>query len=204
MGEDYGIDKDFFEKVQKSVKGAIKEKQLLKPNEKKEIIEVYKIHKDEQMELEVKDRTLFVDKYGVEIFLVKSPSKIVKKIRGKISITNKPKITSNKNWRLWGYNIPLFGTGNKITYFSEILKGMLGFDVMALVRGPVTYKYKHTESKEYAKFEKAFVREMRQIYKEDYPEFEVEGLEDIDRDDYFIEHTFNLWEVLVLIEEEEQ
>ena len=214
MSEDYGINKDFFEKVQKSVKGAIKEKQLLKPEEKEEIIEAYKLHEDEQMELDdVKDRTLFVDKYGIEIFLVKSPSKITKttirknkegkKVRVKV-IQNRPQPTSNKNWRLWDYNIPLLGKYNKLTYFSEEIEGMLGFDVMALVRGPITYKYKNTTSKQYAKFEKAFIREMKQVYKEDYPDsdFEVESLEDIDRDDYYIEHTFNLWEVLVVIEED--
>lgn len=189
------IDEDFVKGIKESVKSAITEKNLLDKKEIPEIVKQYKEHTKKQMELERVERTLFKDKYGASIFVVNSPDAITK--NGKI--TNKPKKASNNAWYLWGYNIPLLGDFNKIKYFSDTTEGMLGFSKTALVRGLMSYKYKYSNSQEYAKTMGAFLKDIRTAYSEIKPDREVKGIDDVDKEDYYIEYTFNHWETLQVL-----
>ena len=193
MSDEYGIDDNFFNEVQDSVKGAIKEKQLLKPEERREVIDIYKEHVKKQMTIEnIRERTLFTDKYGTVICLMLTPKKIVKK--GKIQ--NEPEICKNGSYRIWGANLPLKGKYNQITVFGESKKALVGHNQKILTRGAMTIKYKY--GTENAMFEKPFVKFMKGIYEELHPDREVNGLDDIDYIDYYDDYTFNIWETLIL------
>lgn len=207
--DDYGLDEDFFEEVQKSVKGVILEKQLLKPGEKQEIINNYKKHIAEQMKIEnSRARELFIDKYGGTVCLIRTPEKIYKKNKAGKFLTvvndkgervkillNKPERCANKSLRLWGFNLPLFSKTNKNTMFGETMKSLIGYNQKALVRGAMTKKYKYSKK---AMFESAFIKFMKDIYEETKPDRNVETIEDIDYEDYYDDFTFNIWETLHL------
>jgi len=192
MSENYGIDDAFFKEVQDSVKGAILEKQLLKPEEKQEIIDVYKKHVAIQLKLEnVRERTLFTDKYGATICLILTPMKIVNKGVHQ----NAPKVSSNGSFRLWGFNLPLLNKFNKNTMFGDTKSDLVGYNQKILARGSMTKKFKY--GTENSMFESAFVKHMKDIYAKIKPDREVKTLEDIDYIDYFDDYTFNIWETLI-------
>jgi len=206
--EDYGIDEDFVNDVQDATDAAILKKQLLDPKKRKETFVAYKKHITEQKKLEnVRDRTLFIDDYGATICLIRTPDKVYKRnnkdqILTKVNkegkkvkiIANLPKITKNKNFRMWGFQLLLIGN-QKNTMFANTKKDLIGYGQTALVRGSMDKEYK--VDKGFAMSEKKFIPFMSEIYKELHPEREVNSLADIDYSDYFDDYTFNIWETLI-------
>lgn len=210
--ENYGIDKDFVKDVEDTTDAAILKKQLLDPKKRKETFVAYKKHIAKQKKLEnIRDRTLFIDDYGATICLIRTPDKIYKRNNeGKILtkknkegeivkiIANEPKMTKNKNFRMWGFQLLLIGN-QRNTMFANTKKDLIGYGKTALVRGSMDKEYKY--GKGFAMSEKAFITFMSGIYKELHPKREVTSLDDIDYSDYYDDYTFNIWETLILFKE---
>ena len=186
------IDKNFFKEVQESVKSQILETQLLSEHEKKVLVgyidkdgneheSVWKIYAKAQMLLPRVERELYKDNYGATIMFTEAPTE------GKL------KWTTNENWTLWGYNIPLLGKYAWASFFAQTKELMLGYGVKALIRGLMNYKYAHatweSAKKEYAVPLTSFLKKVG-----------IKSLDEIPANEVYVRYSFNVWEVLQVIE----